>query len=119
MTGIGQTFVFRTMKTIATETFSLRNVVERKQWSVAADIYNPYRALRLHSPSGDLRQSNRSCVNSLSFLYSARHTVAMAMFIALTAIVPGYAGSIAAHVGINASHFLSIRSHINGEQHGA
>jgi len=40
------------MATIVTETFFLPKEVERKQWSVPADIYNLYRALQLRNQAG-------------------------------------------------------------------
>ncbi len=40
------------MTTIVTETFFLPKEVERKQWSVPAEIYNLYRALLLRNQTG-------------------------------------------------------------------
>jgi hypothetical protein len=40
------------MATIVTETFFLPKEVERKQWSVPAEIYNLYRSLQMHCPAG-------------------------------------------------------------------
>jgi len=40
------------MTTIVTETFFLPKEVERKQWSVPAEIYNLYRALRQRNLTG-------------------------------------------------------------------
>jgi len=40
------------MATIVTETFFLPKEVKRKHWSVPADIYNLYRALRLRNQAG-------------------------------------------------------------------
>jgi len=40
------------MATIVTETFFLPKEVKRKRWSVPADIYNLYRALRLRNQAG-------------------------------------------------------------------
>ena len=42
----------KAMATIVTETFFLPKEVERKQWSVPADIYNLYRALQLRNQAG-------------------------------------------------------------------
>ena len=40
------------MTTIVTETFFLPREVERKQWSVPAEIYNLYRALQMRCQAG-------------------------------------------------------------------